>query len=78
MDKAKLKKVLDEISNAMTRKEAEQDYIKEAIKALSEEHGINKRVLRKMASTYHKRNYSEEKGHTEEFQTLYEEVIGEQ
>ena len=61
----------------MTRKEAEQDYIKEAISAAAEEHQIPKKILRKMASTYHKQNFSEEKGTSEEFLTLYEEVIGE-
>lgn len=76
MDAKKLKSVIEEISNSMTRIDGERDYIKEAIKAASEEHEIDKRVLRKMARAYHKQNFTEEVATAEEFESLYTTVLG--
>lgn len=72
-----IRKVLDELSNCMTRIEGERDYISETIKKLSEEYEINKKVLRRMAKTYHKQNFSKEIAENEEFETMYEQVTGE-
>lgn len=74
-DKAKVLGVLKEISNAMTRIEGERDFIKEAIKAASDEHQIDKKHLRKLAKTYHKQNFSQEVAESEEFQQLYETIV---
>ena len=76
MDKDKLKKTVQELSNSMTRIDAERDYIREAIKAAHEEHGINKKVLRKIANAYHKQNFVEEVATQEEFEHVYKDVIG--
>lgn len=76
MDREKLKKTIEEISNSMTRIDGERDYIKEAIKMAHDEHQIDKKVLRKMARAYHKQNFTEEVQTAEEFETLYQEVIG--
>jgi len=76
MDKDKLKKSIQEISNSMTRIDGEREHIREAIKLASEEHEINKKVLRKMASAYHKQNFMEEVANQEEFEHLYKDVIG--
>lgn len=77
MDQDKILKVIKEISNSMTRAESERDFQKEAIKAASEEHQIPKKQLRKLAKTYHKQNYTEEKQGAEEFSDLYESIVGE-
>jgi hypothetical protein len=74
-DKEKLKKAIQEISNSMTRMDAERDLIKEIIKDAHEEHAIDKKVLRKMARAFHKQNFSEEVATQEEFETLYQEVF---
>ena len=58
-DKQRIKGAMEEISNAYTRIEAERDFIKEAIVALSEDVGIPKKYLSKMATMYHKNNVSE-------------------
>jgi len=76
MDKEKIKKTVQEISNSMSRMDGEREFIREAIKAAHEEHGINKKVLRKMATAYHKQNFMEEIATQEEFETVYKEVIG--
>jgi len=74
-DKEKLKKAIQEISNSMTRMDAERDLIKEIISDAHDEHGIDKKVLRKLARAFHKQNFSEEVATQEEFETLYQEVF---
>lgn len=76
MDKNKLKTTIHEISNSMTRIDGERDFIKEAIKAASEEHQMDKRVLRKIARAYHKQNFAEEVATAEEFEVQYTNVLG--
>ena len=75
VDKNKVLGVLKEISNSMTRIEGERDYIKEAISAASEEHEIDKKILRKMATVYHKQNFDAVTGENDEFAELYETIV---
>lgn len=74
-DKKKFLNAIVEISNSMTRTEAERDLINEIIKDLSEEFDINKKIIRKIAKAYHKQNLNEEQQDHEEFVELYEEVV---
>lgn len=76
LDKSKLKAALVEISNSMTRIEAEKEYIRDAIDANSKLHEIPKKTLGKMARVFHKNNYAQELSSIEEFTTLYENVVG--
>lgn len=73
-DAKKLKEGLAEISNSLTRSEAERDFINESIKALAEDLSLNKRVLRKLANAYHRQNIHEEKAVNNEVEELYEEL----
>lgn len=72
----KIKKQLDEISNAMTRIEAERDYIRESIKETCDEHQLSKKTFRRMAKTHHKRNFPIEVADHEEFEEMYQELTG--
>ena len=74
-DKKKFYNAIVEISNSMTRTEAERDLINEIIKDLSEEFDINKKIIRKIAKAYHKQNLNEEQQDHDEFVELYEEVV---
>jgi len=76
MDKEKLKKTVQEISGSLARMDGEREFIREAIKAAHDEHGINKKVLRKIATAYHKQNFMEEIATQEEFEHVYKDVIG--
>ena len=72
-DPAMQKRIMDcvrEVSGSFTRVEAERDLIKEAIKVLSEETQIPKKILNKFARSYHKSNFSEVVGGNEEFEAL--------
>lgn len=74
-DKLKLRQVLIEVSNAMTRISAERDFIKDAVADAADKYTINKKILRRMARVYHKNNYSEELSSMEEFTTMYDDII---
>lgn len=74
--KKAIKDVMVEISNSMTRMDAERDYIKEAVGAICEEHEINKKVFRKLVRTYHKQNFSTEVAEHAAFESMYGELVG--
>jgi hypothetical protein len=74
LDKAKVLGCLQEISNSLTRIEAERDLIKEILQKMQDECEISKKLGRKLARVYHKRNYEEEVAEQSDFQTIYENV----
>tara|TARA_R110000868_G_scaffold276552_3_gene536234 strand:+ start:577 stop:831 length:255 start_codon:yes stop_codon:yes gene_type:complete len=74
-DIKQIKDCMTEVSNALTRMDAERDFIKQAISDLSEDVDIDKKCLRKMATVYHKQNLSEVTGEIEDLQALYEAVL---
>lgn len=79
-DPAVLKSIKDgmeEISRSMTRIEAEREQIKEAIKFICEEFELSKKTFRRLAKTYHKRNFSLEVAEHDEFETMYSALTGE-
>jgi hypothetical protein len=73
-DKKKLKGAIQEISNSMTRMEAERDLIKEIIKEQSDQFQIPKKILAKIAKTYHKQNLTQEVEEHEDFVEMYDEI----
>lgn len=68
---------MQEISNSLTRMDAEKELIKEIVTDLSKEYELPKKILNKMAKTYHKRNFSEEVATNDAFETLYETITNE-
>jgi len=73
-DKAKVLGMLQEISNSLTRVEAERDLIKEILDRLQDECEIPKKLGRKLAKVYHKRNFEEEVAQQNDFVDMYEQV----
>lgn len=71
-----INKAMQELSNSMTRIEAERDLIKDIITNLCDDHELDKKIIRKMARVYHKRSFTTEVQEHEEFEVLYENVIG--
>jgi hypothetical protein len=69
-----LKKSLNEVSNSMTRIEAERTFIKESVSHISDAFGLNKKVVNKLVKTYHKQNYQDEVNTMSEFTELYETI----
>jgi len=71
-DKKKIKDCMQEISNSMARTEGERCFIKEAIEALEDEVNIPKKILRKMATAFHKQNITEMVTDIEDIEALLE------
>lgn len=75
-DREKLLDVIKECSDSMTRIQGEKDFMKEQVSEISEQLQIPKKLVNKMIKVYHKRNYDEEVAIQEQFETLYQTVIG--
>lgn len=73
--KVALKGCLQEISNSLTRMEAERDNIKEIVDRMAQEFELNKRLSRKLARVFHKRNLEEEQAAAQELSDTYEAVV---
>lgn len=73
--KVALKSCLQEISNSKTRIEAERDNIKEIVNRMAQEFELNKRLSRKLATIFHKRNLAEEQAEHQELTDTYEAVV---
>ena len=73
-DNLKLLDSLKEISASMSRIEAERDLLKTIKNDISDELELNRKVLNKLARTYHKGNFSEEQELHKHFEELYEIV----
>jgi hypothetical protein len=61
----------------MTRAAAEKDLQKEAINEIFDQLGIDKKIVRKMASAYFKANYNAVVEEEQNFQDFYNMVIKE-
>lgn len=76
-DRKKIRDALQEISDSMTRIEAERDLIKDIKATLHEDFKevLTRKQIGKMARVYHKQNFSQEQAESEQFEQLYEEVV---
>lgn len=73
-EKKKLIGALRDMSNSMTRVQAEKDLQKNVKKDICEELDLDKKVFAKLAKTFHKQNFPEEVEQHERFEELYETV----
>lgn len=74
-DKKKLEKAIQEMSNSMTRIDAEKDLMKDIIQETHDSLGVEKKYIRKLATIWHKQNVNEVKTETDEVMELYEELF---
>ena len=65
---------LREISNSMTRMEAERDLISETLKSVKDKFELPPKYVRTLAKIYHKQNINQYKEEQEEVEYLYEAV----
>jgi len=72
--KKTIKDALAQISDSLTRIEAERDHIKDILQVVEDKVDIPKKYIRKMARIYHKQNMSEVKAENDDIETLYEVV----
>lgn len=74
-DRKKFMGAIQEISNSLLRMEAERDLIREIVKEKSDEFKISKKIITKIAKTYHKQNRTQVEAEHDEFLELYDEAI---
>lgn len=71
-DRKKIEQAMQEISNSLTRAEAERELMRDIIKTTCDNFELDKKIFRRLAKTYHKRNFSEAVAEDEAFETAYE------
>jgi hypothetical protein len=70
-----LKKGIKELSDVFEMQAAQRDTAKEILDHLHEELKIPKKIIRKIAKTYHNRDYNKVVFEQEEFSLLFEGVV---
>jgi uncharacterized protein (UPF0335 family) len=76
-DKKKLvKDAVQEISDSLTRVEAERDLIKNIAKNVYDSTGVDRKVIRKLAKVYHNANFDEESETNDTFESFYTVLFG--
>ena len=74
-DREKLKQAIGEITNCMLRIDGEREQIKAIISDNAEEYGIEKKLLRKIATTMYKHNYDDVQAEQSDFELLFEALF---
>jgi hypothetical protein len=74
-DKDKLKGIIKELNDSMTRVAAEKEFQKEAITKVCEELGLDKKLIRRMAKTYFKANFNDEVEENNTFEDFYTTIM---
>jgi len=73
-DRKKILDALIEISNSLTRIEAERDLIKDILTSVEDKFELPKKYTRKLSKIYHKQNFTEVQEEQDTLETLYETV----
>lgn len=76
LDKRKLKKIVEEMSNSIAREQAEKLYRKEAATAVSKDMNIDKKLIVKMAKVLHDSNIAEVSESYRRFVYAYKALMG--
>lgn len=74
-DKDKLRSIVEEMNNSMTRVSGERELQKELLTKAADELGLDKKLVRRMSKVYHKSNFNEEVESDSAFQDFYEIVM---
>ena len=73
-DKKKIRHALQEISDSLTRMEAERDLIKDILQTVEDNYKIKKKYTRRLAKVFHKQNFNQVQQDQQDLETLYESV----
>ena len=76
-EKNELKDAISELHDSMTRVDAEKSLQKDMLDDISEKLNLDKKLIRKMASVFHRSSFNEEREFYEDFETLYNKVFSE-
>jgi hypothetical protein len=75
-DRAKLKGMIEEAAVCMQRIDDQREAMKDIFELIKEDFAIAPKYSRKMAKAYHKHTYRDMQAEQEEFELLYEGIIG--
>ncbi len=75
-DRAAIRAVLSDVSDKMTIIDSSRESNNEAIKELAEKYDLPVKFIRKMANAYHKQTFEKQKQEAEDFELLYENIVG--
>jgi len=73
-DRKQIRERLTEVSNSMTRIEAERDHINEILADMQDEYELPKKHMRKVARVFHKQNINEVKEEFSDVEDIYNAV----
>ena len=74
-DIRKVADAIEVINDSMTRVASEREYQKETINVISEELGLDKKLVRRLAKVYFKSNFNEEVEENKNFEDFYANVV---
>lgn len=74
-DRKKIKGVIQELNDSMTRMAAERDLQKEAVNNLYDAIGVDKKLIKRMAKAYFKANFNEEVEENNNFEDFYSFIV---
>lgn len=74
-DRQNIKNAVVEISNSMVRQDSERELQRDICVKIKDEVGLDPKYLKRLAKVYHKQNFSEVQTESEDFETLYEEIV---
>lgn len=77
-DRQKIKGAIQEMCDALIRRQAETDKYNEVRKALKEDFGIPGKLANKLARTLYNDSFDKEVAETDAFTHLFEQIIGSQ
>lgn len=70
-DRKKIKDALREISDSLTRIDAEKDLVKTIVNDIADSFQIPKKMVNMMAKIYHKQSFSQTQQESEDLEALY-------
>jgi len=73
-DRKQIRERLNEVSNSLTRIEAERDHINEILADMQDEYELPKKHMRKVARVFHKQNINEMKEEFSDVEDIYNAV----
>lgn len=74
-DKQKLKGIIQELDDSMTRQAAERELQKEILSKMEDEMGLNKKLVKKLAKTAHRATFKDEVEENRTFEEFYDIVM---
>lgn len=71
LDRNKLKNAISELNDSMTRVASEQDLQKDVLSTITDELGIDKKLVKKIAKTYYKSSFNHDCEANKSFEEFY-------